>query len=216
MLSHPAEGCSPIQLTGIILGACLALSLVGIVVFFLQRRLKQLRKYLLSRGTPKGAATLHWTLAFLPTSSAPLPADPRPALLYLPCLCQQAGTLYSSGDPVFPLSHPRTSAAHSSVQVPEERQGSILRPEDHEKGDLMAQLPPTPSEASPQIYTSLGLGGHVGRGVQDRAHSLRDQGDGVSMSPGSGSGTMSNTPKWSFWHCAENSHFSPLSLCSGA
>lgn len=32
------------MLTGIILGACLALSLVGIVVFFLQRRLKQLRQ----------------------------------------------------------------------------------------------------------------------------------------------------------------------------
>lgn len=34
---------------------------------------------------------------------------------------------------------------------------------------------------------------------------LRSGGRHVSMSPGSGSGTMSNTPKWSSWHCAENS-----------
>lgn len=180
------------------------------MVFFLQRRLKQLRKYLLSRGTPRVAATLHWTLAFLPTSSAPLPADPSPVLLYLPCLCQQAGTLHSSGDPVFPPSTPGQVPPTPQYRFRKRDKVLFYGRKIMRKVIWWPSYPP-PTQRPHLSSTQAGARRPCWVGCPGQSPHPH-----VSMSPGSGSGTISNTPKWSSWHCAENSHFSPLSPCSGA
>lgn len=94
--------------------------------------------------------------------SQPVPARAQEATCVSPTLCAVAGAgraqcahptgcLAEPSCPSVaqqpPLSPCRTGTAHSSVQVPEERQSDVLWPEDHEEGNLCCR--PASHRASP-------------------------------------------------------------------